>query len=176
MTALLIQNTNPVNVAPEQRLVKQGFLRDDLFVAVHEQFMTETAELADIVLPATMFLEHDDIYRAGGQNHILLGPKLVEPPETVRTNLFVIEELAKRLGIDHMPGFGLSARDHVDHMLKVSGWGDFDTLAEENGSMRSPLSRWRIISRALVMVTENSVSAPNGRQGRLQTNRRKTSA
>ncbi|OMP73630.1 dehydrogenase [Agrobacterium tumefaciens] len=131
VTALLIQNTNPVNVAPEQRLVKQGFLRYDLFVAVHEQFMTETAELADIVLPATMFLEHDDIYRAGGQNHILLGPKLVEPPETVRSNLFVIEELAKRLGIDHMPGFGLSARDHVDHMLKVSGWGDFDTLAEE---------------------------------------------
>ncbi|CUX51333.1 MULTISPECIES: molybdopterin-dependent oxidoreductase [Agrobacterium] len=131
VTALLIQNTNPVNVAPEQRLVKQGFLRDDLFVAVHEQFMTETADVADIVLPATMFLEHDDIYRAGGQNHILLGPKLVEPPETVRTNLFVIEELAKRLGIDHMPGFGLSARDHVDRMLKTSGWGDFDTLAEE---------------------------------------------
>ncbi len=129
--ALLIQNTNPVNVAPEQRLVKQGFLRDDLFVAVHEQFMTETAEVADIVLPATMFLEHDDIYRAGGQNHILLGPKLLEPPETVRTNLFVIEELAKRLDVDHMPGFGLSARDHVDRMLKVSGWGDFDTLAEE---------------------------------------------
>jgi anaerobic selenocysteine-containing dehydrogenase len=80
--AMLIQNTNPVNVAPEQRLVKQGFARDDLFVAVHEQFMTETAEMADIVLPATMFVEHDDIYRAGGQNHILLGPKLVEPPET----------------------------------------------------------------------------------------------
>ncbi|MGO7594327.1 hypothetical protein AB9E13_35200, partial [Rhizobium leguminosarum] len=42
-----------------------------------------------------MFVEHEDIYRAGGQNHILLGPKLVEPPPTVRTNLFVIEELAK---------------------------------------------------------------------------------
>ena len=64
VTAMLIQNTNPVNVAPEQRLVKQGFLRDDLFTCVHEQFMTDTAKLADVVLPATMFLEHDDIYAA----------------------------------------------------------------------------------------------------------------
>lgn len=131
VTAMLIQNTNPVNVCPEQRLVKQGFLRDDLFVAVHEQFMTETADVADIVLPATMFLEHDDIYRAGGQNHILLGPKLVEPPETVRTNLFVIEELAKRLGIADMPGFGLTERQHIDAILRPGQWGDFDSLQEE---------------------------------------------
>jgi anaerobic selenocysteine-containing dehydrogenase len=131
VTAMLIQNTNPANVTPEQRLVKQGFMRDDLFVAVHEHFMTDTAELADIVLPATMFLEHDDIYRGGGQNHITLGPKLVEPPDTVRTNLFVIEELAKRLGVDHMPGFGLTAREHVDRILTGSGWPGFDALLED---------------------------------------------
>ncbi|MCV9997536.1 molybdopterin oxidoreductase family protein [Pararhizobium sp. YC-54] len=123
VTALLIQNTNPVNVAPEQRLVKQGFLRDDLFVAVHEQFMTDTAKLADIVLPATMFLEHDDLYRGGGHQHILLGPKVVEPPATVRTNLFVIEELAKRLGVSDRPGFGLSEREHIDHILVNYGIG-----------------------------------------------------
>jgi len=131
VTALLIQNTNPVNVAPEQRLVKKGFLRDNLFVAVHEHFMTETAEVADIVLPATMFVEHDDIYRGGGHSHILLGPKIVEPPETVRTNLFVIEELAKRLGVTDRPGFGLTEREHIDHMLKASGWPGYDTLEEE---------------------------------------------
>lgn len=131
VTALLIQNTNPVNVAPEQRLVKKGFLRDDLFVAVHEHFMTETAEVADIVLPATMFVEHDDVYRGGGHSHILLGPKLVEPPETVRTNLFVIEELARRLGVADRPGFGLSEYQHIDHMLKASGWPGYDTLKEE---------------------------------------------
>ncbi len=131
VTALLIQNTNPVNVAPEQRLVKQGFLRDDLFTAVHEQFMTETAELADIVLPATMFVEHDDVYRGGGHSHILLGPKLVEPPETVRTNLFVIEELAKRLGVADFPGFGLDERQHIDRILKASGRGDLATLEAE---------------------------------------------
>ncbi|MET3613056.1 anaerobic selenocysteine-containing dehydrogenase [Rhizobium aquaticum] len=118
VTAMLIQNTNPVNIAPEQRLVRKGFARQDLFVAVHEQFLTETAEMADIVLPATMFVEHDDIYRGGGQSHILLGPKLVEPPETVRTNLFVIEELAKRLGVAYKAGFGMSERDLIATVLR----------------------------------------------------------
>ncbi|MGF9692709.1 molybdopterin oxidoreductase family protein [Rhizobium sp. 0TCS1.26] len=131
VTALLIQNTNPMNIAPEQRLVRQGFSRPDLFVAVHEQFMTETAEIADIVLPATMFVEHDDLYRAGGQNHILLGPKLVEPPATVRTNLFVIEELAKRLGVSDFPGFGLSERQHIDGMLLPNGLPGYDQLLTE---------------------------------------------
>lgn len=121
VTALLIQNTNPANVAPQQRLVKQGFLRDDLFTCVHEQFMTDTAKLADVVLPATMFLEHDDIYKGGGNQHITLGPKLVEPPEGPRTNHYVIEELGKRLGVARMPGFGLTEREHIDIMLAKRG-------------------------------------------------------
>lgn len=138
VTAMLIQNTNPVNIAPEQRLVKRGFARDDLFVAVHEQFMTDTASMADIVLPATMFVEHDDIYRAGGQNHILLGPKLVEPPETVRSNLFVIEELAKRLGVADRPGFGFTAREMVDRILADSQLPDYDYFLEHKWFDRQP--------------------------------------
>ncbi|MBL8578515.1 MAG: molybdopterin oxidoreductase family protein [Mesorhizobium sp.] len=130
VTAMLIQNTNPVNVAPEQRLVKQGFLRDDLFTCVHEQFMTDTARLADVVLPATMFLEHDDIYKGGGNQHINLGPKLIEPPEGPRTNHFVIEELAKRLGVSHMPGFGMTEREHIDRLLTRHETGSFDALKE----------------------------------------------
>lgn len=130
VTALLIQNTNPANVCPEQRLVKQGFLRDDLFTCVHEQFMTDTAKLADVVLPATMFLEHDDIYKAGGQQHIVLGPKVIDAPEGVRSNLYVIEELARRLGVCDQPGFGMSAREHIDHMLARYGHGDFDSLQQ----------------------------------------------
>ena len=66
VTALFVQNTNPMMVAPELNLVHQGFARDDLFVCVHEQFMTETAVMADIVLPATIFVEHDDVYQGGG--------------------------------------------------------------------------------------------------------------
>ena len=130
VTAMLVQNTNPANVAPEQRLVKKGLMRDDLFLAVHEQFMTETAELADIVIPATMFVEHDDIYKGGGQQHITLGPKLVEPPATVRSNHFVIEELAKRLGVADRPGFGLTERQLIDNMMEKSGKPGFDALLD----------------------------------------------
>ncbi|UVC10682.1 molybdopterin oxidoreductase family protein [Rhizobium sp. TH2] len=138
VTAMLIQNTNPMNVMPEQRLVRQGFARDDLFVAVHEQFMTETADIADIVLPATMFVEHDDIYRAGGQSHILLGPKLVEAPENVRTNLFVIEELAKRLDVSDMPGFGLTERQHIDAILSPADLPSYEELAADKWFDRQP--------------------------------------
>ena len=67
---MLIQNTNPVSVCPDQEMVKRGFAREDLFVCVHEQFMTETAQMADIVLPATMFMEHDDVYQGGGHQYI----------------------------------------------------------------------------------------------------------
>ena len=84
--AMLIQNTNPLAVAPHQEKVRRGFSRDDLFVCVHEQFMTDTARYADIVLPATMFLEHDDIYTAGGHQHLQFAPKAVEPPAGCRSN------------------------------------------------------------------------------------------
>ena len=139
VAAMLIQNTNPANVCPEQRLVRQGFMREDLFVCVHEQFMTDTAKLADLVLPATMFLEHDDIYRGGGQNHIVLGPRVVDAPSTVRTNHFVIEELARRLGVADRPGFGLSERQLIDRMLKTAGYdGGFDALSRERWIDKQP--------------------------------------
>jgi anaerobic selenocysteine-containing dehydrogenase len=124
--ALLVQSTNPASVAPEQGLVKQGFLREDLFVVVHEQIMTETAQLADIVLPATMFTEHDDIYQGGGHQYIGLGPKLVDPPGECRSNHEVICEIARRVGADHR-GFTMSPREIIDWTLENSGWG---TLAE----------------------------------------------
>jgi anaerobic selenocysteine-containing dehydrogenase len=126
VTALLIQNTNPVSVAPDQETVKRGFARDDLFVCVHEQFMTETAQVADVVLPATMFLEHDDVYQGGGHQYIILGPKVVEPPGECRSNHAVIVALAQRLGAQH-PGFDMTPRELIDWTLRHSGWG---TLAE----------------------------------------------
>jgi anaerobic selenocysteine-containing dehydrogenase len=126
ITALHIQNTNPLSVAPEQEKVKCGFAREDLFTCVHEQFMTDTAKMADVVLPATMFVEHDDIYYAGGSQYLLLGPKLIEPPGECRSNHDVNSALAGRLGARH-PGFDMTPRQLIDDMLRKSGWG---TLAD----------------------------------------------
>jgi anaerobic selenocysteine-containing dehydrogenase len=127
VTAMIIQNTNPMNVCPNSNLVRQGFLRDDLFVAVHEQFMTETAAMADIVLPATTFLEHDDIYRASGHTHLQVTRKVVEPLGEARPNHYVLSELAKRLGCHH-PGFSMTAWEIIDETLKLSGHQDAQTL------------------------------------------------
>jgi anaerobic selenocysteine-containing dehydrogenase len=125
--AMLIQNTNPMTVAPEQALVRQGFARPDVFVAVHEQFMTETAQMADLVLPATMFMEHDDLYYGGGHQHISVGPKLIEPPGECRSNHELLRALARRLNISH-PGFEMSARELIDATLRKSGHGSIEAL------------------------------------------------
>ena len=125
--AMLIQNTNPMTVAPEQALVRQGFARPDLFTVVHEQFMTETAEMADLVLPATMFIEHDDLYYGGGHQHISVGAKLIEPPGECRSNHEVLRGLARRLNAKH-PGFEMSPRQLIDATLKNSGHGGIEAL------------------------------------------------
>src|ERR1700751_3825627 len=125
--AMLIQNTNPVTVAPEQNLVHKGFAREDLFMVVHEQFMTETAQMADIVLPATMFMEHDDLYYGGGHQHISVGPKLIDPPGECRSNHEVLQGLAARLKISH-PGYEMTPRELIDATLKLSGHGDIAGL------------------------------------------------
>lgn len=129
--ALFIQNTNPVSVAPEQELVKQGFAREDLFTVVHEQFMTETAAMADIVLPATQFLEHDDLYQGGGHQHIMWGGKLVDAPGECRSNHEVICGLAQRLGVSHR-GFAMTPREIVDWTLRESGHGTLEELVDND--------------------------------------------
>jgi anaerobic selenocysteine-containing dehydrogenase len=129
---LLIQNQNPVTVCPDSNRVRRGFAREDLFTCVHEQFMTETARWADIVLPATMFLEHDDLYQAGGHSYIQIGRKIVEAPGECRSNHEVIQALARRLDARH-PGFELTAMEIIDRTLTASGWPDAATVLEQRG-------------------------------------------
>ena len=127
--ALFIQNQNPLAVCPDSNLVRRGFAREDLFVCTHEQFLTETARWSDIVLPATMFMEHDDLYQAGGHTYIQIGPKLIAPPGECRSNHAVVNALAARLGAVH-PGFAMSEWEMIDATLRASGWPDAETVRE----------------------------------------------
>jgi anaerobic selenocysteine-containing dehydrogenase len=132
VTALLIQNTNPMAIAPDLGNVHRGFAREDLFVAVHEQFMTDTARVADIVLPATMFLEHDDLYTASAHDRLQTHRKIFEPFAEARENHWVICELARRLGADH-PGFAMTAWELVDASFRAAGLPGADEIEAAGG-------------------------------------------
>ncbi|NKB56408.1 MAG: molybdopterin-dependent oxidoreductase [Alphaproteobacteria bacterium] len=130
VAAMLIQNSNTALVAPDTAAVRRGLSREDLFVCVHEHFMTATARYADILLPAAMFLELDDMYKGWGHTALSMGPRVLDPHEECRSNLEVVNALAKRLGADH-PSFDMSASELVDATLQASGKGTLeDALAK----------------------------------------------
>ena len=118
--AMLMQNANSATVAPDTAAVLRGLSREDLFLAVQEQFLTPTARHADIVLPATTFVEHDDLYYGLGHTFLTSGPKLIEPRGEARPNSFVVRELARRLGAVH-PALALEDRALLDAGLTRAG-------------------------------------------------------
>ena len=91
--------------------------------------MTETAAMADIVLPATTFLEHDDIYPAGAHTYLQIGRAVLDPYAECRSNHDVICGLAKRLGARH-PGFAMSAIELIDRTLEMSGLPGVESFPE----------------------------------------------
>jgi len=137
VTAMIVQNTNPAMVCPELNLVHRGLAREDLFTCVHEQFLTETAAFADIVIPATTFLEHDDFYTASGHTYFQVARKVIEPYAQSRENHYVITELASRLGAKHR-GFDMSAWEIMDEVLRESGMWDARRNHESGGEDRLP--------------------------------------
>jgi anaerobic selenocysteine-containing dehydrogenase len=98
--AMVVYNSNPAAIAPNQALVHEGLRREDLFTVVLEQFQNDTADFADIVLPVTTFLEHTDLYRAYGHYWLQLARPVVEPPGECRSNVGIFRALARRMGFD----------------------------------------------------------------------------
>jgi anaerobic selenocysteine-containing dehydrogenase len=96
--ALIVYNSNPVAVAPESAKVVRGFAREDLFTVVLEHFMTDTADLADIVLPATTQLEHLDLHTSYGHTYALINEAAIAPLGEAKPNTQIFRELAARLG------------------------------------------------------------------------------
>ena len=99
--ALVVYNSNPVAVAPESAKVVKGFAREDLFTVVLEHFMTDTADHADYVLPATTQLEHWDIHNSYGHTDMVLNRPAIAPMGEAKTNTQIFRELASRMGMDN---------------------------------------------------------------------------
>ncbi|WP_027016226.1 molybdopterin-containing oxidoreductase family protein [Comamonas composti] len=95
--AVVVYNSNPVAVAPESAKVVQGFAREDLFTVVMEHFMTDTADLADYVLPATTQLEHWDIHGSYGHTDVLLNRPAIAPQGQARSNARIFRDLAAHM-------------------------------------------------------------------------------
>jgi anaerobic selenocysteine-containing dehydrogenase len=98
--ALYVYNSNPAAIAPNQKKVIEGLLREDLFTVVHEQFPTDTVDYADIVLPATTQLEHLDIHGSYGHHFVMLNNPAIAPRGECRSNNDVFRTLAARLGFE----------------------------------------------------------------------------
>jgi anaerobic selenocysteine-containing dehydrogenase len=99
--ALVVYNSNPGAVAPDQESVRRGLAREDLFTIVHEQFQTDTADFADLLLPATTTLEHYDIHKAYGHLYVSLSRPAIAPVGEAIPNTELFRRLAARLGLDH---------------------------------------------------------------------------
>lgn len=102
---LFVYNCNPAVTMPDQNRVLEGLKRDDLFTVVFDQVLTDTARWADVVLPATTFLEHYDIAKAYGPISLQLVQPTIEPVGDSRPNVEVFADLARRLGIEVSPSF-----------------------------------------------------------------------
>jgi anaerobic selenocysteine-containing dehydrogenase len=98
--ALVVYNSNPVAVAPESPRVVRGFSREDLFTVVLEHFMTDTADHADFVLPATTQLEHLDVHTAYGHTDVLINEPAIAPLGQARPNTQIFRGLAASMGFD----------------------------------------------------------------------------
>ncbi len=99
--ALVVYNSNPAAVAPDRNEVLRGFAREDLFTVVLEHFRTDTADWADIVLPATTQLEHWDVHLAYGHHYVSLNRPSIAPVGESKPNSEIFRLIAARMGLDH---------------------------------------------------------------------------
>jgi anaerobic selenocysteine-containing dehydrogenase len=98
--AMVVYNSNPAAIAPNQNLVHKGMRRADLFTVVLEQFQNDTADFADILLPSTTFLEHTDLYFAYGHYYLQLSRPVLPAPSETKSNVEVFRLLAQRMGFE----------------------------------------------------------------------------
>jgi anaerobic selenocysteine-containing dehydrogenase len=145
--ALYVYNSNPAAIAPEQALVHRGLAREDLFLAVHEQVLTDTTDFADIVLPATTFVEHDDLLVSYGHQYAQLSRAAIPPVGEAKSNLDVFSLLSRRLGMEaprlHEPFDSLVAGLLDAKVGQLPGFDREALLAGRPVKVNPPAASWR---------------------------------
>jgi anaerobic selenocysteine-containing dehydrogenase len=168
--AIVVYNSNPVAVAPESPKVVAGFQREDLFTVVLEHFMTDTADLADYVLPATTQLEHLDVHTSYGHTDVLMNQPAIAPLGEAKTNTQIFRELAAAMGLTD-PCFSDSDEQLADQaftadidmdLLRTQGWQPLPIpeapFAE--GGFRTPNGRAQAAGADYVANYESAASSP----------------
>ncbi len=183
--ALFVYNSNPAAVAPNQSAVRAGMQRQDLFTVVHEQFLTDTTDFADFILPATTFLEHTDIQGAYGHYFVQQSTQAIEPVGESRPNVWLFSQLAQRMGfpedcfrdspeamirqaldagpdghsrnpgMEHITAEALAAQGHIE--LHLSGQDAFRPFA--SGPVPTPTGKIEFYSTALEAAGDDPLPA-----------------
>ncbi|MFG6462993.1 molybdopterin-dependent oxidoreductase [Roseateles sp. DXS20W] len=168
--ALVVYNSNPVAVAPESPKVVAGFQREDLFTVVLEHFMTDTADLADYVLPATTQLEHLDVHTSYGHTDVLMNQPAIAPLGEAKPNTQIFRELAAAMGLTD-PCFAdtdeqLAAQAFTADIdlgtLRTQGWQPLPIPEAPfaNGGFRTANGRASAVGADYVPNYESAASAP----------------
>src|SRR6202020_656141 len=145
--ALFVYNSNPAAIAPNQNAVVRGMMRSDLFTVVHEQFFTDTTDYADVVLPATTFLEHKDLQGAYGHYFLQMSEQAIAPPGEARSNVWLFSQLAQRMGFTES-----CFRDSVD-----------DLIAQALGGCAEELQAKRRIRLPAMPFADGVFATPSGK-------------
>jgi anaerobic selenocysteine-containing dehydrogenase len=172
--AAVVWGHNPALTLPDSASVRAGLARDDLFVLVHEQVMTETARLADVVLPATFFVEHTDLYKSYGHRVAQLGRRAVAPPDGPRSNVATFAALARELGLP-----APACEDDEERLVEevIGAWapaadpervarlraGEPTPFEAPAGSRQAPgARRWPTPSGKVELASERAAAAGHG--------------
>jgi anaerobic selenocysteine-containing dehydrogenase len=161
--ALVVYNSNPAAIAPDQKPVIQGFLRDDLFTVVLEQFQTDTADYADILLPVTTFLEHTDLYRSYGHYYVQLARPALPLPGETKSNVEIFRLLAHQMGLTE-DCFSDSDDDLIRAALSgSSAYLDGISLERLEGEQSIRLSKTGMEGAPFLPFAAGGFQTPSGR-------------
>jgi anaerobic selenocysteine-containing dehydrogenase len=155
--ALVVFNSNPLAIAPDSDKVMQGFAREDLFTVVLEHFQTDTADYADIVLPATTQLEHVDIHAAYGHNYMVANNAAIAPLGEAKANTEVFRLLAARMGFDD-PCFS-----ETDEQLAAQAFDASHTRAVHFDWESLKRSGWQKLNLPAAPFAEGGFPTPSGK-------------